>query len=520
MGLYLGIELGSTRIKAVLIDQSFAPVASGAHRWENLFEDGYWTYRLEDAWTGIQSAYAELAADYLNTTGQPLTELDGMGVSAMMHGYLPFDGGGRQLAPFHTWRNTSTEQAAGVLSEAFAFNLPQRWSAAHLYQAFLNKEPHVRDLSFLTTLAGYVHWTLTGQKAAGMNEASGMMPLCGDTYDAAMASRFEALSGLRITEFLPKVLSAGERAGTLTAEGARLIDPTGTLRPGVPLCPPEGDAGTGMAATNSVRARTGNVSAGTSIFANIVLDKPLSAFYPEIDVMASPSGRPSACVHSNNCASDVDAWIGLFAEAFGLMGAELELPELYNRLFLKALEGDADGGGLFNCNYVSGEHMTGFDQGVPLFARPPDSRFTLANFMRTHLFSAMTSLTAGMELLASREGVRPELLTGHGGLFKTDKAAQTLMAGALGIPVAVTETAGEGGAWGIALLAAYMSLKRAGETLEDFLESRVFAAGRQTVVRPDPRDAEGFQAFFARHKTGLAIERAAVDAFMKTPGRP
>jgi sugar (pentulose or hexulose) kinase len=507
VGLYLGIELGSTRIKAVLIDETFAPVASGAHTWENRFEDGIWTYRLEDAWAGIQDAFAKLADDY----GRPLTELDGMGVSAMMHGYLPFDGSGRQLAPFRTWRNTSTGHASERLTKEFNFTIPQRWSIAHLYQAVLNKEPHVGEIAFLTTLAGYVHWKLTGRKALGMNEASGMMPFGGRTYDPAMVRRFEELTGIQLTGILPEIIDAGGCAGTLTAEGARLLDPTGALLPGIPFCPPEGDAGTGMVATNSVKARTGNVSAGTSIFANIVLDRPLSALYPEIDVMVSPTGRPIACVHCNNCASDLDAWIGLLAETLDLMGAEFEQSDLYNNLFLKALEGDPDGGGLFNCNYVSGEHMTGFEEGRPLFARLPDSRFTLANFMRTHLFSAMATLKTGMDLLTGREGVKPEILIGHGGLFKTEKVAQTLMAGALGVPVAVMETAGEGGAWGIALLAAYRGLKREGETLESFLDGRVFAKSDKMGIKPNPRDTEGFQVFIKRYRAGLAAERAAVE---------
>jgi sugar (pentulose or hexulose) kinase len=514
MGLFLGIELGSTRIKAVLIDGSFAPVASGAHTWENSFENGYWTYSLDAVWSGIQNAYALLAGDYSERFGEPFAKPDGIGVSAMMHGYLPFDSSGELLTPFRTWRNTSTEQAAAVLTEEFGFSIPQRWSAAHLYQAVLNKEPHVENIAFLTTLAGYVHWKLTGRKVLGFNDASGMLPFEGAGYDPAMMSSFHKLTGISLSDILPEVLSAGEHAGELSAEGARLIDPSGGLPPGIPMCPPEGDAGTGMIATNSVSGLTGNISAGTSVFAVIVLDKPLSRLYTEIDMMVSPAGRPAAAVHGNNGSTDINEWIDLFAEVLSSMGAEFDKSELYSQMFGKALEGEPDGGGLFACNYLAGEHITGFEEGRPLFARLPGSRFTLANFMRSHLYSSMTALKLGTDIITEREGVKLDLLTGHGGLFKTEKTVQTLMAGALGVPVAVMETAGEGGAWGMALLTAYMGMRKSGESLEDFLSERVFSNSEKTVIHPDPRDAEGYARFMKLYKAGLKVERAAVD-FLK-----
>jgi sugar (pentulose or hexulose) kinase len=511
MALFLGIELGSTRIKAVLIDGGFAPLASGAHTWENSFEDGYWTYGLDDALEGVRDAYAQMAAEYLAKTGKPLTKLDGMGVSAMMHGYLPFDKDDRQLAPFRTWRNTSTEQAAGILTKEFGFSIPQRWSIAHLYQAILNKEPHTREISFLTTLAGYVHWRLTGRKALGMNDASGMIPLDGGAYDGAMVSRFHEMTGVRLTDIVPEIIDAGECAGALTEEGARLLDPSGALLPGVPLCPPEGDAGTGMVATCGVRERTGNISAGTSVFAVFVLERALSKLYTEIDMMVTPAGKPAAAVHGNNGSTDLNGWVNLFAGVLSSVGAECGKSDLYEALFNEALKGEPDGGGLFACNYIAGEHITGFEEGRPLFARLPDSRFTLANFMRVQLYSAMAALKLGAGIITEREGVKLDVLTGHGGLFKTEKVMQSLMAGALGVPVAVMETAGEGGAWGIALLAAYMGSKEKGETLEDFLEERVFAKSVRTVIAPDPKDSEGFEKYIQLYKSGLEVERTAVE---------
>ena len=514
----LGIELGSTRIKAVLIDESGAPIASGGFEWENRLENGVWTYHMEDVWSGVQAAFRELADQVLERYGVPLSSVGSIGISAMMHGYLAFDQDGNQLVPFRTWRNTTTEQAAGLLTERFRFNIPQRWSAAHLYQAILNGEEHVKDVSFLTTLSGYVHWKLTGQKVLGVGDASGMFPIDSDVNDfsARMLDEFDALVtdrkfGWKLKALLPHVLSAGDDAGALTPEGAALLDPTGRLQPGIPLCPPEGDAGTGMAATNSVAERTGNISAGTSMFAMIVLEKELSRVYPEIDMVTTPDGKPVAMVHCNNCTSDLDAWVRLFRELHETLGGSVEKSVLYDALYNAALTGDADCGGLLACNYVSGEPITGFEQGRPLFARTPDSRFTLANFMRTLLFSAMGTLKIGMDILTGQEQVRLDQISGHGGLFKTKGVGQRLMAAALNVPVTVMESAGEGGAWGIALLAAYARRKAPGETLDAFLSKKVFAGNTGVRVEPDPEDVRGFEAFIERYQKGLAIERAAVE---------
>jgi sugar (pentulose or hexulose) kinase len=522
----LGIELGSTRIKAVLIDDTYAPIASGSHDWENRLEDGVWTYHLDDVWTGIQDSFRKLSLDVQNRYGTPLATTGALGISAMMHGYLPFDGSGKQLAPFRTWRNTMQEQAAALLTAQFKFNVPQRWSIAHLYQSMLNKEPHVKDIAFLTTLAGFVHWKLTGKKALGIGDASGIFPIDSaiNDYNADMVKQFDALAreakfNWKLSEILPKVLVSGENAGVLTAEGAKLLDPTGTLQADIPLCPPEGDAGTGMAATNSVAEKTGNVSAGTSVFAMIVLEKELSKVYPEIDMVATPAGKPVAMVHCNNCTSDLDAWVKLFGETAELFGAKPDKGHLYDELYFKALEGAADCGGLLSFNYYSGEPITGFEQGRPLFARAPDSQFSLANFMRSLLFSTMASLKIGMDILTVNEGVRLERILGHGGLFKTKNVGQKLMAAALNTPVAVMESAGEGGAWGIALLAAYTSLKSSqaaspagGETLETFLAHRVFADKAGIETAPSEKDVAGFKQFMERYVAGLPIERAAIAA--------
>lgn len=517
---FLGIELGSTRIKAVLIGPGHAPIASGGHDWENRLEDSVWTYSLDEVWAGIQAAYQKLAAQVAEKYGQKLEKLGGMGVSAMMHGYLPFDAAGKQLAPFRTWRNTITEEAAGLLTQAFGFNIPQRWSVAHLYQAILNGEAHVGQIAQLTTLAGYVHWQLTGQRVMGVGEASGMFPISSATgdFDAAMLDKFDALTAdkgysWKLRDILPRVLSAGQPAGTVGPAGARLLDPAGTLQPGFAMCPPEGDAGTGMVATNSVAPRTGNVSAGTSIFAMVVLEKPLSRLYTEIDMVTTPTGAPVAMVHCNNCSSDLDAWARLFAQLLEATGATVEKPALYDAMYHAALQGEPDGGGMLAYNYLSGEHTTGFEAGRPLFARTPDSRFTLPNFMRTLLYSAMGTLKLGMDILTEREQVKLEVLLGHGGLFKTPVVGQQLMAGALGVPVAVMESAGEGGAWGIALLAAYAAHRAAGqnESLEDYLAKRVFAGAAGSRLEPKPEDTRGFAAFMARYQKGLAIERAAVE---------
>jgi sugar (pentulose or hexulose) kinase len=514
----LGIELGSTRVKAVLIDSSHAPVASGGYDWENRLEDGIWTYRWADVWTGLTESFRKLAGDVRNRYGTELKTTGSIGISAMMHGYIALGGGGEPLVPFRTWRNTTTERAAALLTEKFGFNIPLRWSAAHLYQAMLNGERHVRDVKFLTTLAGYVHWKLTGRKVLGVGDASGMFPIDSKTngYHAGMIAKFaevaaEYAPGLSLTDILPEVLTAGEDAGTLTEEGARLLDPSGRLEAGIPFCPPEGDAGTGMVATNSVAERTGNVSAGTSIFAMIVLEHDLSKIYTEIDMVTTPAGRPVAMVHCNNCTTDIDAWIRVFGEAVSTLGHEVSKPELYDAMYTKALEGDADGGGVLSYNYYAGEPITGFDEGRPLLVRPPDGRFTLANLMRSALYSAMGTLKIGMDILTEKERVHLDKLLGHGGFFKARGVGQKLMASALGVPVAVMESAGEGGAWGIALLAAYRERKAAGETLESYLSDKVFDKVFSESAEPDADAAKGFAAYMERYSRGLAVERAAVE---------
>ena len=515
----LGIELGSTRIKAVLIGEDHAPIASGSHEWENRYESGIWTYRLEDIWTGLQECYRQLSDEVLARYETSLTTVGAIGFSAMMHGYLAFDTDGRLLVPFRTWRNTTTGQAADELTDRFGFNIPQRWSIAHLDQAILDKEPHVQDVSHLTTLAGYVHWQLTGQKVLGVGDASGMFPIDSraNDYDARMIELFEerlkaADIAWRLEDVLPRVLVAGEDAGALTEAGARRLDPTGRLPAGIPVCPPEGDAGTGMVATNSVAERTGNVSAGTSVFAMIVLENDLSRVYPEIDMVTTPTGRPVAMVHSNNCTSDLNEWIDLFGEVADALGVETSRTELFEVLYRKALASEADGGGLLAYNFLSGETLAHLAEGRPLFVRTPDSRFTLANFMRVHLFSAVAALKIGLEILFEQEQVKIDQVLGHGGFFKTREVGQRIMAAAMTVPVAVMETAGEGGAWGIALLASYRLHKAADESLEAYLSDRVFAGSDLTTIAPDARDVDGFATFMERYKRGLVIEQAAVDA--------
>jgi sugar (pentulose or hexulose) kinase len=512
----LGIELGSTRIKAVLIGEDHAPAASGGHDWENRLVDGIWTYSLDDVWKGLQGSFRNLCGDVQSRYGLDLDAVGAAGISAMMHGYLAFDKNGALLVPFRTWRNTITEKAAALLTEKFDFNIPQRWSIAHLYQAILNKEDHVKDIAFITTLAGYVHWQLTGEKVLGLDDASGMFPLEDGSYHKRMLGQFDELTAgmgfpWKLEAILPGVLPAGEKAGALSAEGAKLLDPRGRLKAGIPLCPPEGDAGTGMVATNSVTERTGNVSAGTSIFAMVVLEKELSGVYTEIDLVATPLGKPVAMAHCNNCTTDLDAWVKLFGESAELLGTKVEKAALYDALYYKALEGEADAGGLLSYNYYGGEPITGLEQGRPLFVRIPESRFTLANFMRTLLYSTMATLKLGMNILIEKEQVRLDNLLGHGGLFKTRGAGQRLMAAALNVPVTVMDSAGEGGAWGIALLAAYMSQKDTGETLEEYLSRRVFAENSGSRVEPDVEDVKGFEAFMERYTEGLLIERAAVE---------
>lgn len=514
----LGIELGSTRIKAALIGEDYAPLASGSFEWENRYENGVWTYSLEAVWNGLQESYRRLSQEVLATYHVPLQAIGAMGFSAMMHGYMAFDQAGNLLVPFRTWRNTITGEAAGKLTALFQFNIPQRWSIAHLYQAILNQEPHVRSIHHLTTLAGYVHWQLTGQKVLGIGEASGMFPIDSQThqYDEHKLQLFnECLAAenipWKLQDILPGVLGAGDDAGKLTSEGARLLDPSGQLHAGVPFCPPEGDAGTGMVATHSVAERTGNVSAGTSVFAMIVLEKPLSKVYPEIDLVTTPAGKPVAMVHSNNCTSDLNAWIELFEELTRAFGVNISRNRLFEVLYQQALAGDKDGGGLLAYNYVSGEHITHLEEGRPLFVRKPESRFSLANFMRAHLFSALGTLKIGLDILFDQEQVQIDQILGHGGFFKTKEVGQRIMAAAMNVPVTVMETAGEGGAWGMALLASYRLHRRANESLESYLAQKVFAGQQGTTIAPDPADVEGFNRFMARYKKGLAIERAAVE---------
>ena len=515
----LGIEFGSTRIKAVLIDEKGTPLASGSHEWENRLTDGIWTYTLDDIWSGLADCYADLASDVKKKYDVVLKKFASIGFSAMMHGYLAFDKEGELLVPFRTWRNTITEEAAAKLTEVFQYNIPQRWSIAHLYQAILKKEEHVAKIDFLTTLAGYVHWKLTGEKVLGVGDASGMFPIdCkSGNYDQNMIRKFDELTepcgyGWKLSDILPKVLSAGEKAGTLTPEGAKLLDVSGNLEAGILLCPPEGDAGTGMAATNSVGVRTGNVSAGTSVFAMVVLEKELSKVYPEIDLVTTPDGALVAMVHCNNCTSDLNAWVNLFDEFAKSIGAAIDKNQLFSVLYHKALEGDADCGGLISYNYFSGEPVTGFDEGAPLFVRKADQTFNLANFMRTHLYSSLAALKAGLDLLFKEEDVKVDEMFGHGGLFKTKGVGQRIAAAAMNTPVSVMETAGEGGAWGIALLASYMRNKEEGEELQDFLNHKIFAGQKGEKLLPVKEDVEGFDQFMIRYKKGLAIEHAAVDA--------
>ncbi|WP_102411293.1 FGGY-family carbohydrate kinase [Beduinella massiliensis] len=513
----LGIELGSTRIKAVLIGHDHEPIASGSHAWENKLENGIWTYSLEDVWSGLQDCYRDLKDDVQKKYGARLRRVGAIGISAMMHGYLAFDAQGELLTPFRTWRNTTTAQAAAELTELFSFNVPQRWSVAHLYQAILNDEAHVGKIAFITTLSGYVHWKLTGRRVLGIGDASGMFPIDSDAldFDARMVELLDERLIPRgftwkLGDILPQVLCAGDEAGVLTEAGARLLDVSGELEAGIPLCPPEGDAGTGMAATNSVGVRTGNVSAGTSIFAMIVLERALSRVHTEIDMVTTPSGAPVAMAHCNNCTSDLNAWVNLFGEFAQEMGLEADAGALFGTLYRKALEADADCGGLVAYNYVSGEPITELEEGRPLFLRTPDSRFTLANFMRAHLYAALATLKIGMDILAEEE-VKIDQIFGHGGLFKTKGVGQQMMAAALNAPVSVMETAGEGGAWGIALLAAYRMHREPGEKLEDYLDRRVFAGKACETLAPLAEDVSGFVRYMRRYEACIPVEKAATD---------
>ena len=514
----LGIEFGSTRIKAVLIDEKHTPIATGNYDWENKLDHHIWTYSLEDVWKGLQGCYQDLTRDVQEKYGVKITKIKAVGISGMMHGYMAFDKEDHLLVPFRTWRNTITEEASEKLTDLFQYHIPQRWSIAHLYQAILNQEEHVSRVAFFTTLAGYVHWKLTGKKVLGVGEASGMFPIDIRTkkFNQRMIEQFDTLIapkgfGWKLEELLPQVLVAGEHAGELTQEGAKLLDPTGSLQAGAMMCPPEGDAGTGMTATNSVARRTGNVSAGTSVFAMAVLEKDLKNVYPELDLVTTPAGDLVAMVHCNNCTSDLNAWVNIFDEFAESAGMKLDKNELFGILYRKALEGDADCGGLLAYNYFSGEHITGFEEGRPLFVRTPDSKFNLANFMRVNLLTSLGALKIGLDILLKKEGVKLDELKGHGGLFKTPEVGQRIMAAAVDTPVSVMKTASEGGAWGITLLAAYMQEKRA-ETLEEYLAKKVFAGQEAVVLAPDPKDVEGFNQFIALYKAGFSIERAAVEA--------
>jgi sugar (pentulose or hexulose) kinase len=513
----LGIELGSTRIKAVLIGEDNAPIASGSHDWENSYVNNIWTYSVEDIWKGIQDSYQNMAEDVKQQYGVTLKTVGAIGFSAMMHGYMTFDKDGELLVPFRTWRNNITEQSSKILTELFNYQIPQRWSIAHLYQAILNQEKHIAEISFQTTLAGYIHWKLTGEKVLGIGEASGVFPIDLNTknFNQTMIKQFNDVIAphnlpWKLEDILPKVLVSGENAGVLTEEGSKLLDVTGELMAGIPLCPPEGDAGTGMVATNSVAKRTGNVSAGTSVFAMVVLEKELSKVYSEIDLVTTPTGNLVAMAHSNNCSSDLNAWVGLFDEFSKAMGMDIDMNKLYGTLYNLALQGDPDCGGLLAYGYLSGEHITHFEEGRPLFVRSSDSNFNLANFMRVHLYTALGALKIGMDILLKQEEVELDLILGHGGLFKTKGVGQNIMAAALNVPVSVMETAGEGGAWGIALLASYMINKSNNETLEEYLNHNVFAERAGTTVSPVPKDVEGYEHFMNRYTNGLAIERAAV----------
>ena len=515
----LGIEFGSTRIKAVLVDQNNQPIASGDHGWENSLKDGIWTYDMEEVWEGIQDCYQKLTVDVKEKYNVELDTIGAIGISAMMHGYLPFDKEDNQIAGFRTWRNTITQQASEELTELFGYHIPQRWSIAHLYQAILNGEEHVKDVAFITTLAGYVHWKLTGQKVLGSDDASGMFPIDIQTkeFNEKMMDQFDAQVAdkhfpWKIREILPKVFVAGQDAGTLTEEGAKLLDPTGTLKAGVPCCPPEGDAGTGMVATNSVAVRTGNVSAGTSVFAMVVLEKELSKVYPELDLVTTPAGDLVAMVHCDNCTSDLNAWVNIFKEFAESFGMKVDMNELFGTLYNKALEGDKDCGGLLAYNFFSGEHIVEMEEGRPLFARTPDSTFNLANFMRVHLMTSLGALKVGYDLLSKQEKVTVDKIYGHGGLFKTPVVGQSILAAALDTPVSVMETAGEGGAWGIALLASYMKNKTADEDLVTFLNANVFGGNQGSEIKPDAADVAGFDAFIERFTKGLSVERAAIDS--------
>lgn len=513
----LGIEFGSTRIKAVLIDQENKPIAQGSHTWENQLVDGLWTYSIEAIWAGVQDCYADLRANVKKQYGIEIETLAAIGISAMMHGYMAFNNKEEILVPFRTWRNTNTGKAAAELSELFVYNIPLRWSISHLYQAILNKEEHVKDITFLTTLAGYVHWQITGEKVLGIGDASGMLPIDPATknYSAEMVAKFDKLVApygfsWKLTDILPKVLLTGENAGCLTEEGAKKLDVSGHLKAGIPVCPPEGDAGTGMVATNAVKQRTGNVSAGTSSFSMIVLEKDLSKPYEMIDMVTTPDGSLVAMVHCNNCTSDLNAWVNLFKEYQELMGMPVDMDEIFGKLYNNALTGDADCGGLISYNYFSGEPVTGLTEGRPLFLRTANDKFNLANFMRAHLYASVGVLKIGNDILFNEEKIKVDRITGHGGLFRTKGVGQRVLAAAINSPISVMETAGEGGAWGIALLGSYLVNNDKKQSLADFLDEKVFAGNAGVEVSPTPEDVAGFNAYIEKYKACLPVEEAAV----------
>ena len=515
----LGIEFGSTRIKAVLIDDTYTTIAAGDYGWASHLEDGLWSYSQEEIWTGLQTAYAALAKDVENAYGEKLTRVGRIGFSAMMHGYLAFDKNGELLVPFRTWQNTNTSEAHEKLSELFQYNIPERWSIAHLYQAVLNDEEHIGKVDFFTTLAGYVHWKLTGKKVLGVGDASGMFPIdpTTHTYETEFIEKFNAIPEVaaqpwKLADLLPEPLVAGTPAGTLTEEGAKLLDPTGTLQPGITFAPPEGDAGTGMVATNSVRVRTGNVSAGTSIFAMVVLEHKLERLHPEVDLVTTPAGDLAGMSHANNFTSDLNAWVGLFGQFAAAIGTPVDAGTLYGTLFRAAIADDVDSncGGLINYPFRSGEFLAGLPEGRPLFARGPEARMSLGNFMRAQLFSAFSPVKIGMDVMIKDEGVAVDSLVGHGGIFTTPKVAQKILAAAFDTPIKVMSTAAEGGAWGMAVLADY--LWHADQPLDEFLDARVFADAASTTENPDENDVAGFEEFFDRFRKGLPIEHVAIES--------
>ncbi|ETT38046.1 sugar (pentulose and hexulose) kinase [Paenibacillus sp. FSL R5-192] len=523
----LGIEFGSTRIKAVLIDHHFNTICSSSYEWENQLIGGYWTYPMDEMIHGLQQTYHQLKQEIETNYGVTIQKIGSIGCSAMMQGYIALDQTGELLVPFRTWRNATTGKAASELTEKFQFKIPERWSIAHLYQAILNGEEHVANINYITTLSGYIHRLLTGSKAIGIGDASGMFPIDESTlgYHEDMLKKFDDIIADKgypwnLKDILPKVYTAGEHAGYLSEAGARLLDPSGNLESNIPLCPPEGDAGTGMVATNSVQKRTGNISVGTSIFAMIVLDKNLSTVYPEIDIVTTPDGNPVAMVLANNCSSDINAWVDLFREFYEAMGQKPDMNQLFSVLFNEALKADADGGGLLSYGYYSGENITGIAKGRPLFVRSPESRFNLANFMRVHLFAAFAALRLGLDILTQKEHVTIEHIWAHGGLFKTPLVAQKMCASALNIPVSVMSTAGEGGAWGMAILASYMVNKQQHEGLAEYLTTKVFIDAEGQEVSPNSADVNGFALFMERYTEGLAIEQSAVDHFVENGRKP